>query len=249
MPRWGYLLGVAIILSGTGLARAQEAHGSFFHSTPASPPNVTPTSPGATAPIPPVSPPTTEPLAVPPSSSNAPATTETRPSEATPPTPSDQAPSTGSASPQAGTTADRCGSTPAAVLAFARQYYEQGANNDIEAVLDYEATLYADQVEYYGKVFTRENVLKDKVAYLKRWPMRSYRLDSDPDIHCNQATSFYDFTGKVAWSARNPAKPETPVKSGVSLAQLGIAARTPAGPMKIVRESGHVIERYPDAPQ
>jgi hypothetical protein len=114
-------------------------------------------------------------------------------------------------------------------------------------VLAYEQRIYADPTDYYGKPRTLAAILKDKSAYLARWPIRSYALEPGADLHCNSDTSTYDFTGKIDWSADDPKHPGGPVhKSGVSLAKLGIKVVQPLGDLKIVRESGEVIERRTD---
>ncbi len=225
-------LALAIALTGLRSASAQEAQGSFFHHS------ATPSTNSAPAPTSQASPNQTAPA--PAQTSSAP---EAKPTEPASPTASQAALPT-----QPVQAADRCGSSSAAVLAFARAYYANGSSDSIPDVLTYDQQAYSDQVDYYGKPFTRADVLKDKTAYLKRWPTRSYALNGAPDIHCNQATSVYDFTGRVAWSARNPSKPAMPVKAGISLVQLGIVAQPPEI-MKIVRESGKVIQRTPDQPQ
>ena len=37
------------------------------------------------------------------------------------------------------------------------------------------ARFYAPRVTYYGKAFTRQQVLADKQVYIRRWPIRDYR--------------------------------------------------------------------------
>ena len=227
-------MAMALILVGSRAASAQEAQGSFFHHP----------APSSTSGAPAATPSQASPSQSAPAPAQATSAPEAKPSEPVPPAASQTAlPS------QPAQAADHCGSSPAAVLVFAQAYYANGSSDSIPDVLAYDQQAYADQVDYYGKPFARADVLKDKTAYLKRWPVRSYALKGDPDIHCNQATSVYDFTGRVAWSARNPSKPTMPVKGGISLVQLGIDVQPSSETMKIVRESGSVLQRYPDTPQ
>ncbi len=41
-----------------------------------------------------------------------------------------------------------------------------------DQVLPYLGSSYAPIVNYYGKPAARETILKDKYAFIRRWPMR-----------------------------------------------------------------------------
>ena len=64
------------------------------------------------------------------------------------------------------------------VIAIAEQIYRdmQEPNERAMKALD---TLYADEVLYFGRNAEKSAILKDKEAYLARWPQRFYRLSRD----------------------------------------------------------------------
>ena len=112
-------------------------------------------------------------------------------------------------------------------------------------VLGYQELIYADQVNYYGKTTSRAAVLKQKEAYLNRWPVRTYTLRGNADIRCDQATGTYEFAGVVDWTASSPSISNGAVKSGAAIVRLGILASL-INSFKITRESSEVTERRPD---
>ena len=234
MPKPHWVL-ASMILCMVPPAWGQDAQGSFFHRPPpvpvAPPPPAEPAQPAAEAsptPAPQPAPPTpaspaevrvAPPVLVP----TAPVQTETEP------------------------VIDRCGSNAETVLQFLRVFFAKQSGST-EAVLADEESIYADQVDYYGKETPRALVLKEKEAYLNRWPVRTYSLRDNGTIRCDWATSTYNFSGMVDWTARNPSVRDRPVKSGVATVRLGISASSISS-FKIVRESSEVTERYPDQHQ
>ncbi|WP_153013635.1 hypothetical protein [Deinococcus grandis] len=68
------------------------------------------------------------------------------------------------------------GEATSEIQEFVRQYLSSGESSDVNEAI----TLYAAEVSYFDQgVKPRNYVYKDKVGYFKRWPMRSYTLDSE----------------------------------------------------------------------
>ncbi len=94
---------------------------------------------------------------------------------------------------------------------------------------------YAPRALYYGHPFSRAQILADKLAYIRRWPQRSYReLPGSLTTHCNADRSLCRVSVDMAWQ-----------RSGLTTAS-GRAHMTfdfvPAeGARKIARESARIL--------
>ena len=71
--------------------------------------------------------------------------------------------------------------------------------------------LYAAKIDYFGKQLSRDAVLADKRRFAKRWPERTYKIQSSY-AECNASECFVD--GYVEWETRSPARKT--VASGVA---------------------------------
>lgn len=59
---------------------------------------------------------------------------------------------------------------------------------------------YAPRVVYYGKAFTRAQVLADKLAYAKQWPVRHYReVPGSFTARCNADRSLCKVSADMTW--------------------------------------------------
>ena len=59
---------------------------------------------------------------------------------------------------------------------------------------------YAPRALYYGHSFSRAQILADKLAYIRRWPQRSYReLPGSLTTHCNGDRSLCRVSVDMAW--------------------------------------------------
>lgn len=97
---------------------------------------------------------------------------------------------------------------------------------------------YAPRVIYYGKSFSRAAVLADKKAYVRAWPVRSYReVPGTFKASCNGDRSLCHVTAQMTWR-RVSSKGE--VSKG--RARLGFDFVPADGGRKIARESARVIE-------
>lgn len=101
-------------------------------------------------------------------------------------------------------------------------------------------TLFADRVSYYGKSLSRAQVLRDKRNFVKRFPIRDYRVQTEYlEASCSEAAEpVCRVTGRVRFKA---VKPSGRVSSGVaSFDYLMVAA---GDSFLITKETGDVISR------
>lgn len=124
---------------------------------------------------------------------------------------------------------DRLTAREAARIADA---YLQSAADDPNGLLDQ----YAERVNYYDEgTVSREDVLRDKRNYLERWPERSYRRTSDPEMIDAGAADLirFNYQFRVAGGSRDA--------EGSGWAELGV--KKEGGRLMIVSERGGVIDQ------
>ena len=101
--------------------------------------------------------------------------------------------------------------------------------------------LYAAEIDYFGKRLSRDAVLADKRRFAKRWPERTYKVQSSY-AECNASECFVD--GSVEWETRSPARKA--MASGVAGFSYVLM---PLGETFVIkRESGHVRLRRNQTP-
>ena len=104
--------------------------------------------------------------------------------------------------------------------------------------LDYARRSIDEQVDYYGKLTARADVLKDKERYVARWPSRSYRLRPETiRTSCDESRSTCRVDGIVDFGLSNPADGRK--SSGASSFEFGIRFGADGG--RIFHESGKII--------
>lgn len=104
--------------------------------------------------------------------------------------------------------------------------------------LDYARRSIDEQVDYYGKLTARADVLKDKERYVARWPVRSYRLRPETiRTLCDQGRSTCRVDGLLDFDLSNPADGRK--SSGASSFEFGIRFGADGG--RIFYESGKII--------
>lgn len=103
------------------------------------------------------------------------------------------------------TTSAGTGDVSTDVHGFVTRYLAAGESSDLTEAM----TLYADEVNYFDQgVKPRADIYKDKAGYFKRWPVRSYTLDSDVStIYDTGATRQvrFDYTYRVEKSDKTLA--------------------------------------------
>jgi uncharacterized caspase-like protein len=104
--------------------------------------------------------------------------------------------------------------------------------------LDYARRSIDDQVDYYGKLTSRADVLKDKERYVARWPVRSYRLRTETiRTSCDESKATCRVDGLLDFALSNPADGRK--SSGASSFEFGIRFGADGG--RIFHESGKII--------
>ncbi|MBI5318466.1 caspase family protein [Bradyrhizobium sp.] len=104
--------------------------------------------------------------------------------------------------------------------------------------LDYARQSIDDQVDYYGKLTSRAEVLKDKERYVARWPVRSYRLRTESiRTSCDESKATCRIDGLLDFDLSNPADGRK--SSGASSFEFGIRFGADGG--RIFFESGKIV--------
>jgi hypothetical protein len=96
---------------------------------------------------------------------------------------------------------------------------------------------YAPRVVYYGKSFSRAQVLADKTTYVRRWPVREYReVPGSFVAHCNADRSLCKVSADMTWRRVNTSNAVS-----VGRARLTFDFVPVEGGRKIARESARIL--------
>ena len=96
---------------------------------------------------------------------------------------------------------------------------------------------YADTVNFYGKEMSNSGIMKEKLAFFKKWPsetvtLKSYDVQDTDDKNIKQVSCMVEF------HAQNDSR----TVGGLSMYTLGV--RTSGNVPAIVKETAKVIQRY-----
>jgi hypothetical protein len=128
-------------------------------------------------------------------------------------------------------------SPEALALAAAQEFFSATSQSRSEA-LAYLAGIYPPQVEYYGKLTQRSEVLQEKDTFLQRWPQRSYELREGASVNCTlDGRCVVD--GLVDW--RNDSAPRKATSTGTARFTLVLVLR--GREVSLLGESSTVISR------
>jgi hypothetical protein len=104
--------------------------------------------------------------------------------------------------------------------------------------LDWLNTLYAQEVDFYGKRLTRQAVIAEKRRFSERWPERDYSIQTN-SMKSQCSSSECIVTGNVQWETRSIARGAT--ASGLATFTYFLV---PSGSTFVVKgENGGVIQR------
>jgi hypothetical protein len=118
----------------------------------------------------------------------------------------------------------------------AQTFYNVSSSADA-VVLNYLSTAYDSEVTYYGKKTSKASILKDKLSFFRRWPIRQYRVDEQSlVVSCNDLVC--SVSGNASWSMAAPQR--NAVSDGVARFSLTI---TTSEIPKIVAEQSSVVSR------
>ncbi len=99
------------------------------------------------------------------------------------------------------------------------------------------ARLYARRVDYYGHSMSTGAVYRDKLAFVRRWPVRRYAaVPGTVTNDCDDASNRCRVTALLRWSRADGAGRG---ESGTNSVRLDLARED--GSLKIVRESGKPV--------
>jgi hypothetical protein len=111
-----------------------------------------------------------------------------------------------------------------------------------DQVLPYLASIYAPVVNYYGKPASRETILRDKYAFIRRWPMRQTWAppgSAAPQISCEGAAAECEITGVRDFDA---VSPERGARS-IGVVHYRYRVRFADGRTQIIAEDSQVVAR------
>ncbi|WP_158810309.1 hypothetical protein [Beijerinckia sp. L45] len=96
---------------------------------------------------------------------------------------------------------------------------------------------YAPRVIYYGKSFSRAQVLADKTTYIHHWPVRDYKeVPGSFTAHCNVDRSLCKVSADMTWR-----RVSTSNAVSVGRARLTFDFVPIEGGRKIARESARIL--------
>lgn len=96
---------------------------------------------------------------------------------------------------------------------------------------------YAPRVIYYGKAFSRAQVLADKASYIRHWPVRDYKeIPGSFAAHCNADRSLCKVSADMTWR-----RVSTSNTVSVGRARLTFDFIPVEGGRKIARESARIL--------
>ena len=97
---------------------------------------------------------------------------------------------------------------------------------------------YADQITFYGKNWTQEQVISDKAGFIERWPVRAYDINEDSiEVMCDAGTCAIE--AKIVFFAHS--EPRAATSRG--LAQFSYIIDMSSDP-QITSETSSILERY-----
>ena len=126
-----------------------------------------------------------------------------------------------------------------ATRTFLRRYFADWSADDEKAIRLVTEAL-DDQVLFYGKRTAKADIVKMKIDFIKRWPIRSYTQREDTTaIQCQAERKTCTVTGIVDWSARSVER--AAASKGVS--EFSLVLDFSAGSPRIVMENGKTLDR------
>lgn len=125
---------------------------------------------------------------------------------------------------------------PASRAAHMDEYLSIWARNDAINP-DTVARLYGRRVDYYGRTLSADAVYRDKLAFVRRWPVRSYAaVPGTVGNDCSDAAPRCRVSAVMRWSRADRAGRG---ESGTNTVRLELARE--GGALKIVREGGEPV--------
>ncbi len=110
-------------------------------------------------------------------------------------------------------------------------------DDDSHVTFDNVAQLYAPRIDYYGHSMTREDLLRDKLDFIRRWPSRHYGVEPGSAAkRCDAGGSPCVISAVLVWRTSGPSGTHV----GRSRVRLTLARQD--GGLKIVREGAAKLQ-------
>jgi TPR repeat protein len=101
---------------------------------------------------------------------------------------------------------------------------------------------YADQVSYYGKTYSREQIIAEQKGFNDRWPIRQYKMQQGSlQINCDEQSLTCSAKGLLDFDSRSPARNQR--SSGVATFEYELKFASLEAPPNITLEAGEVRTR------
>lgn len=128
-------------------------------------------------------------------------------------------------------------SVEALALVAAEEFFTATSKSRVETMA-YLNAVYARQVEYFGKLTPKAEVLQEKAEFVARWPQRRYKLRAGAQVECRpDGRCVVD--GLVEWS--NHSTPRKATSTGTARYTLTFVLR--GGSVTLLAETSTVLER------
>lgn len=98
---------------------------------------------------------------------------------------------------------------------------------------------YANRVDFHDNDWTRDQVMRDKIAFAKRWPIRDYKFRPDYRTSTCSQSGVCTVLGEVDWHAHSPERAAT----SRGTATVEVTLKYSIGGFQIIREKSKVISR------
>ncbi|GGA59732.1 hypothetical protein GCM10011385_11890 [Nitratireductor aestuarii] len=118
--------------------------------------------------------------------------------------------------------------------AFARVYHDAWSMPNEDA-LEFMSSVYARNVNFYGKPITLDSLMDEKQKFAQRWPIRDYSLREGSLLtDCQGALCIVSAT--VDWFAYSPSRKKR--SSGVAIFSFSLDTKN----LRILKETGQVLK-------
>lgn len=122
---------------------------------------------------------------------------------------------------------------------YVRTYNGTWSRDDV-AAMDFVRRAYADQVDFHGARTSKADIVKQKLAFTQRWPVRYYKeRDDSMFFNCSTQSSQCAIDGILDWDVRSQ---ERNARS-TGTAQFGLTVDFSVNPPRILTESSKVLNR------
>ena len=125
-------------------------------------------------------------------------------------------------------------------VALANAYFSAGSG-DATSALAWMAARYGGPIDFYGKMTSRDDVLTQKAAFVRRWPERIYvPVDRSVAVSCAADQKVCRVTGTVQFECRSYMRGASSAGLASFALTFDLHGRLPL----VIEESGRVLYRH-----